>query len=193
MNSMPHNIQPDNSRSLSDKIWITRKARINAEERLKHWDAMVKLALVMYALASVSIGIGSIVLDIDPRAQWVGIALAIVLLPISTLMSAQRFAERSTLMRICYTQLSRLCHRARETNGENFGEIEDAYCMILSLSENHRRIDYLCYSILSTNEKLNRKEWGRIRNLPLYCQHNPNYSGIRNPCSDCVPVFKCVI
>ena len=162
MKIMENEEQKKGDPDLSTRIYATRKARIHAEERLLRYGLLSKLALASYALASVILGIGACFLDIiydeatmmkigemeiGPPGQvagWMSLLVAVVLLPISTLVSAQRFSERALLMRACYVHLTQLAEdeRAQGDNCEKKAEIFKSFCLILALTENHHEMDY---------------------------------------------------
>lgn len=155
--------QKDGDSNLSERIYATRKARIHAEERLLRYGLLAKLALATYALSSVILGICACVLHVisgipemiylgelrvghpGDLAGWMSLLMATVLLPLSTLVSAQRFSERALLMRASYVHLTQL--EGQVNRGKQEDDPLQKYCLILALSENHHEMDYQTYMI----------------------------------------------
>ena len=166
MNDTPNETSSEN-KPLSRRIRATRTARIFAETRFLRYGLLAKLALVSYALASVILAISAFVLNsvsgdavqplvlgsfqiaADEAVSWISLLVAVVLLPVSVLVSAQRFGERALLMRACYVNLMTLEEEAKkeEKRGDAacLENVIRKYGLILALTENHKEVDFQYY------------------------------------------------
>ena len=142
---MQNGKQAKNQQKLLEKIGTTRKARIRAEVRLYRYRFWANSTLIAYALASVILALISaqgIPSNEDFVAvKWASVSIAVVLLPVSAVISTQRFGERAVLMRVCYTQLDSLRQKIEEEDPKL--DAHASYQSILALTENHAEIDYL--------------------------------------------------
>lgn len=153
--------QGHKNQPLSYRIHVTRKARIFAEERLLRYGLLAKLSLVSYALASVVLAVVATTLpevfsipmrgffdgNANDAIRLLSLLIPIVLLPVSALVSAQRFGARALLMRACYVNLALLEEEAKREEAKNEGiarlcDVAQKYCIILSLTENHKEVDF---------------------------------------------------
>ena len=132
-----------------------------------HYSLLAKLSLMAYALASVILTISTFVLDgsalisatpltigviqVDrsEAISWVSLLAAVVILPISVLMSAQRFGERALLMRACESGFGLLEEEAKisekEKDPKRIERVAQTYFLILALTENHKEVDFQYY------------------------------------------------
>lgn len=172
---------------LVERISATRKARIHAEERFLRYGLLAKLSLTSYALASVILGVGSCILDLVPgvpemldvggmeiaspgdMAGWMSLLVAVVLLPLSVLVSAQRFSERALLMRACYVHLTQIEEDARNAeNDVDKKRVFRLFCLTLALTENHHEMDYQEYRRKKREEEGKGEKIERRHRLRIY-------------------------
>ncbi|MGE7957924.1 SLATT domain-containing protein [Pseudomonas sp. NPDC089530] len=130
--------------SLSDKIWWTRKSRIQTEKRLLSNNFQAQIILLWYALFSVAVSIYYLIQksssDIAPGI-WV--ILSVFSLTASTFVSALDFKSRASLVKECYEYLDTLYNLSKNTTDlEKIQNIQTKYNKTLALCENHTEFDY---------------------------------------------------
>lgn len=146
--------------NLEDKIWFTRKARIQAEKRLLSNAKHSQLLMLWYSFCGVVVSIINIAVPDDsifssaimPEVAWV--SFAVLTLCMSVFISALSFKERAQLIKECYEALNSLQHRAKKAEElEDQKKIEDCYTeyeRILGLCENHKDIDFYQSKIIDS-------------------------------------------
>ena len=135
---------------LSDKIWITRKARINAERRLDRLHLITQVLMIYYSFFLVIISF----LNLRKRVLNQGVEdlifiASLAVLITSIFLSSQRFKTRAMQMRNCYTRLDKLYLKVKTSESSN-GQSEESldvlsseYAEVLEGVENHTSFDYL--------------------------------------------------
>lgn len=157
---------------LSDKIWVTRKSRIYAEQRLQRKAVMSQILMTVYSAFLVCLAIWNF---FHPNDQ-INVALvfsSIAVLVSSIILSSQRYNERSLAMRNCYIRLDELyskATRAEQDNDNNLlQQIESEYTSTLLNVENHNDYDYLCLRLsLRNNQKTTLPTFTRIDYLRYF-------------------------
>lgn len=132
---------------LHDKIWITKKSRIQASQRLLLVDLHSQLILIWYAVFSVSASI--YLLKFDHAKEYTDILLiiySILVLCASLFISGRNFKQRAMLLKQCVEKLGHLYIQAKQAQKESKEEILNnisrEYHEVLSVSENHSDSDY---------------------------------------------------
>lgn len=132
---------------LSDKIWITRKARIFTEERLLGYSNLSQFLMTLYSLALVSLSIWNLQSN-DAKLNVVSAFASIVVLVLSVHITSQKYAERAIAMRNCYIKLDELYSKVKRAekseNNEMLQNLEAEYTGLLINIENHSEYDFLC-------------------------------------------------
>ena len=152
--------------ALSDDIWWTRKARIQAEKRLLSYAFQSQLILLWYSFFGVAVSIYYLKFSNDhdlAGVTWV--IYSVLSLCISGFLTGLSFKERASLIKECYETLKGILQQAKliEKEGNNqssdkMREVHVEYSRVLSLCENHTDIDMtnaLCLEYLNSHEKLN--------------------------------------
>lgn len=140
--------------ALSDNIWWTRKARIQAEKRLLSSAFQAQTLLLWYSFCSVAAAI--YYLKFNMQSEYAGVAwvvFSVLVLCISGFINGLGYKERAALVKDSYEALNGLYQRAKENSGSTT-ELANEYESILSVCENHEDIDYqlaLCDTYLSHN------------------------------------------
>ncbi len=145
---------------LSDKIWITRKARINTERRLNRLDCLSKILVTYYSSFLVICSV--INLNYSSEFGKIGLVLASILVLVSSVfLYSQRYESRALWMRNHYLQLQELQTKTakfEETgNLEELQKIETEYIYTLFPVENHSEYDFtrlLFYEKRKANNQL---------------------------------------
>ncbi len=132
---------------LSDRIWITRKARINTEKRLQSSSFLSEALMTSYSLLLVALSIWNFAKP-DANVNMLLILSSVGVLALSIFLSAQKFKDRALSMRNCYVRLDELYLKAKRAedakNQEEIERLETSYHDILLMSENHSDFDFLC-------------------------------------------------
>lgn len=145
---------------LENKIWETRKARINASERLRRMDVYTKFITNYYSLMVVLYS----VLGVYPHKAKIDVSVPLLIVSIavfgaSLYINSMNYGERANDLKSCYIKLDTLVNelrilRAQSTNAsgsiDQFREIEHMYTELLDGVENHSIFDY--WEFLRTNE-----------------------------------------
>lgn len=133
---------------LSETIWWTKKARIQAAERLLANDFHTQLILVWYSLFSVTVAI--YFLKFSPHSDFAQVSMVIysvMILSASLFMSGRNFRERGMLMKQGHEQLNLLYRKALTAeNGSDhtaLNAISEEYQNVVNSTENHKEIDYI--------------------------------------------------
>jgi hypothetical protein len=165
--------------AFSDKIWWTRKARIQTEKRLLANAFQSQVLLLWYSFSAVSVSI--YYLELDPNKDSSALAgiswvvFSVLVLCISGFINGLSFKERSSLIKECYETLNGLYHRAKADNPD-IESLANEYEQILGVCENHNDDDYyraLCETYLThTNPKGKNEEpddnEGKLDRLPTW-------------------------
>ena len=139
----PHQTRPTGD-TLTDKIWFTYKARIEAAERLAKSDFHSQAILVWYALASAVLAIVTVRYPklLGGDTDLVSAVLGVALLVVSMFVTNRDFRGRFMSMRSNYQALQALHVDITRSNG-NRSEDEDSkkYADLLAAVENHSEMD----------------------------------------------------
>lgn len=131
---------------LSDKIWVTRKTRINSEKRLKSYALLSDISIIFYSLLIVFLSISGYIKPND-KINYLTICSSVSLLVISVFISSTKFTERANAMRNCYIRLHELYYKVIESEKHNDSEklfdYQSYYNDMLLNIENHSDYDFL--------------------------------------------------
>jgi hypothetical protein len=127
---------------LSDKIWFTRKARIQSSERLLMNNLHAQSTLILYSLVNVALSI-YMLKETNPVGKNSDITLTIIsvcILVLSLFISNIDFKGRAEKLKNNYIELQSLYERADLADADE-SKINTEYLKLLSDSENHKTID----------------------------------------------------
>jgi hypothetical protein len=148
---------------LSDNIWFTRKARIQASERLLSNDNHSQVLLVIYSIINTCLAV-ILIKDSNMLGGNTDLALvimSIVILVTSLFVTNKNFKSRAELLKNHYIELQKLYFEAldAESSGseESIREIRKKYTDLLELSENHNTIDDLVFRVMNKSNLISRK------------------------------------
>lgn len=134
--------------ALSDRIWWTKKSRIQTEKRLLRKDIISQVILLWYTIFSVFASVYELV---KPSTNSVFpalmISLSVMIMAVTLFIGNRSFKERAMLVKQCYEQLSILNIKSDDAKNDNNSAydlflLEDDYKNILSVCENHSDFDY---------------------------------------------------
>ena len=143
------------AQSLSNRIWVTRKCRINASERLETYAAVTKFFQIYYSTISFIMTIANFYFF----SKHMPNDFLTLLLPIyssatlffSLFFSSQNFKERAICFKGNYHKLDRLNREleykleVKQINYSDIEEIEKRYLTSLENSANHAFVDLIRY------------------------------------------------
>lgn len=131
--------------ALSDNIWWTRKARIQAEKRLLSNALQSQLLLLWYSFFGVASSI--YYLKVDNPSDLIDIAgiswvvYSVLILCMSGFISGLSFKERAGRIKESYETLQALYLKSKADNVD-IKPIADEYEQVMGLCENHNDKDY---------------------------------------------------
>ena len=138
----------DELKSLKDNIWKTRKARINAAERLNKNALFIKFLNIYYSCAMIIINLIDIT-NQNYNLEILLLSMSIVLTISIISFDSQQYCERAERLKNCYISLQKLYY---EINVENINEKREEYFELLGKTENHSEYDY--YKVEINTEKI---------------------------------------
>ncbi|MDF2950708.1 MAG: SLOG-associating effector domain family 5 [Anaerocolumna sp.] len=144
---------------IKDRIYDTRKIRINSSERYKIIGKYVQLINVYYSLFSLLMVIITYGKDSEKTAIYI-LGFSVLIFTISIITSSLDFKSMEIAFKNCYIKLSELEFELNHLNNlnkdfeENVIKIEKQYTEILNHCENHSRHDYNKYLCTSNTKKL---------------------------------------
>ncbi len=128
--------------ALSDTIWWTKKARIQAEKRLLFNDFSSQVILLWYSAFTVCVSILEIK---SPSSNGyfavTMVSLSVLILCASLFIGNRNFKERAMLLKVCYEQLSEVESKSYNKDA-HISDLSIEYKNILSVSENHTDVDF---------------------------------------------------
>lgn len=132
---------------LSDKIWLTRKARIYAEQRLQRKAILSLILITVYSFSLLSLSIWNLLYS-NHIVNLFLVFGSIAVLISSIVLLSQKYTERSIMMRNCYIRLDEIYSKAKRAEHNNdldmLQQLESEYASTLLNVENHSEYDYLC-------------------------------------------------
>lgn len=145
---------------LDNKLWITRKSRINASERLLKSASFIDFINVYYSIFLIILSLISIspFCNDNGLTSYVGLAGSISLTISIIYATSLKYRERSAALKQNYIALQNLLDRLSLTSDGDDNEIRSIqaeYTELLSAVENHTHIDYL--NLLRTGKVYNDK------------------------------------
>lgn len=141
---------------LRDKIWLTRKCRIEASERLNRFDFFSKLILVYYSAFILCISIFDFV-NPNSNLSFSLIVSSLLVLIASLFIASRNFKERSISFKQGYIRLNQLLENYTSKQDVDDDQINnklsDEYFNVLNLTENHSEFDYLIVKLKLSSEE----------------------------------------
>lgn len=133
---------------LDNKLWITRKSRINASERLLKAANFIDFINVYFSIFLILLSLISISPYADDSGMLSYVSLAgSITLTISIIYAASLgYKERSMAFKQNYIALQGLINKLAfigDTEEEKIQDIQQEYNDLLNNVENHKNIDYL--------------------------------------------------
>jgi hypothetical protein len=163
--------------NLSKNIWVTRKCRILASERLANYDLIAQIIVNYYAIFLVALAIWDLYEENNDLSLAIVIG-SIMVATTSLFISSRNFKERSLILKNCYTKLNAMCRYVERLENDNkyidLIESEKEYDMFINNFENHHDIDYLRFKYNihfnknNVDIKLSITEWSKFILINIY-------------------------
>lgn len=128
---------------LNRNIWITRKCRINASERLLSHAKYIEILNVYYSIFVITLSLISLTMQ-DNSLSIISLVCSIALTISIIYANSAGYRDRSTLLKQNYIELQLLLDQLSCTNGDDVKQIMNIsakYAELLKASENHIPID----------------------------------------------------
>ena len=128
---------------LSNRIWWTRKARIEAEQRLLWISFHANLLLFYYS--AFSVGTSVYYFKFAPKSEYINfvwILFSILIFCIQCFSSGFQLDRRAGLLKECYEALGNLSQKCDNANENELIQIRQEYTLLLRSCENHQSLDY---------------------------------------------------
>lgn len=130
-------------KSLGDKIWITRKCRINLAERLQKNNLFSQLLIIWYSFLLIALTIFDKSSSIFKDSYSLTLILSIGILILSIFIMSMNYSERAIKAQILYAQLDCLFNQVENAAQKDEKTLYNQYTNLISLTENHNHNDYL--------------------------------------------------
>ncbi|HMT94197.1 SLATT domain-containing protein [uncultured Thiothrix sp.] len=148
---------------LSDNIWFTRKARIQASERLLSNDNHSQILLIIYSIINTCLAV--ILLKdssmLGGKTDLALVIMSIVILVTSLFVTNKNFKSRAEALKNHYIELQNLYFLAldaeKNEDQEKINELRAKYTDLLELSENHNTIDDYVFRVFNKSSLTSRK------------------------------------
>lgn len=130
-------------KALSNRIWWTRKARIEAEQRLLRISFHANLLLFYYS--AFSVGTSVYYFKFAPKSEYINfvwILFSILIFCIQCFSSGFQLNRRAGLLKECYEALGNLDQKCRNANEYELIQIGKDFTLLLRSCENHQSLDY---------------------------------------------------
>ena len=148
---------------LENNIWITRKCRINASERLLKSAKFVEFLNVYYSIFVITLSLLSLI-EKNDHFSFASTVLSIALTISIVYANATGLRDRSLALKNNYIDLQKLLDQLsyiEDTETEKILAISREYAELLKSTENHLNIDLynVKISFSDKNFKMKGKEW----------------------------------
>lgn len=164
--------------SLKDRllrnIWITRKCRINASERLLSNAKYIELVNIYYSIFVIVLSLVSLTKH-DNTLSIISLSCTIALTISIVYANATGYRERYAALKHNYIEMQMLLDQLSCTGDddrENIERISRKYAELLESSENHVPVDLYKLKITSTDENL---KIGNVEKQLYYIKYVLNF------------------
>jgi len=131
---------------LGNRIYTTKKIRMNLEERLVVTNSFFQMLIVYYSLVVAGFSMLALIKSVD----WINYVLVLSSISITVLsvyLSSQNYIQRANDIKNNYTKIAELEIQIEllvddELTDTNLNRINCEYQELLRQVENHRKIDY---------------------------------------------------
>ena len=138
---------------LHDKIWLTRRARIQTEKRLLSNAFHSHLLLLWYSFSGVAVAIYFLTNSPDQSQNVIWVVFSVLILLMSSYIQGFSYKKRAAEVKLCYENLDKLYFKA-ENQQIAEESLHDEYLAILDSCENHTTADFhkaICVDYMSSS------------------------------------------
>ena len=149
---MAENLAPDYKGQIDNKMWITKKCRMNTESRLLSNATFLNISNIYYSIIISIISIISIITN-DNTYSIISVILSVALIISITFATSLNYKERAEKMKRNYLDINELETKLKYIDPNSKDEIktiELEYNKLLDNVENHLEYDY--YRVLKNNK-----------------------------------------
>lgn len=151
--------------NISENIWFTRKARIQASERLSSNDNHSQILLVIYSIINTCLAVMLIkkITFLGNNTDLILVIMSVIILVTSLVVANKNFKGRSLTLKAHYIELQRLYFEATDAeekeseNKEKLKVIRKEYTKLLDIVENHAPIDDVVFRVFNSKSLDSRK------------------------------------
>lgn len=147
-----------------DQIWTTRISRINAEKRLIGKENFFQGINIYYSCVTIVFSVLSL-MNKDDKLSLMTVLMTISLLIVILYLNGQKYLVHAREYRKNYTQLHKLeiqLSHLSENDVQKINEIENKYCELLDLGDNHISYDYYC-TVFGSTGKYKEEHWKDVK------------------------------
>lgn len=147
-----------------DQIWATRVSRINAEKRLINKEKFFQGINIYYSCITIIFSILSLYYH-DDKLSLMTVFMTITLLIAILYLNGQRYLEQAREYRKNYTEIHKLefqTKHVKEDDEEQIREIENKYCQLLDLNNNHITYDYY-RTVYGSSGEYRERYWKNVK------------------------------
>lgn len=166
-------------KSLSNKVWITRKCRINTSDRLVFTNKVTQFLINYYTLVILSISIWSLNTTDNTHFSLFTVIASLFLFGITVGVNSLNYRERIIYLKNCYIKLddlyadleillSELPFIEKQEGKRRFIEIRNEYSKVLESVENHNAYDFLKFQVFNQKDLIDYKHYIRYFLYKLY-------------------------
>ncbi|WP_144466442.1 SLATT domain-containing protein [Bacillus nitratireducens] len=149
---MDENIRNDIEKLIDRRVWVTKKARMEAEARMNRNNFLTQLLVNYYTFVVLAFSIWTLVSE-DSRISLLTVIASVGLFGISIFVGAMGYREKALQYKDSYLSLNKLESNLRyllrnqeqedKVVIEKLKSYEETYAEILAKSENHADTDYI--------------------------------------------------
>ncbi|PGE15001.1 hypothetical protein COM64_23090 [Bacillus toyonensis] len=149
---MNENIKADIKNLMDNRVWVTKKARMEAEARMNQNHLFTQLLINYYTFIVLAFSIGTLVSQ-DTKMSLLTVNASVGLFGLSIFIGAMGYREKALQYKESYLSLNELEFnlkyllrnekQEKDTIIEELKGYEKKYTEVLTKSENHKDIDYI--------------------------------------------------
>ncbi|MGQ4650604.1 SLATT domain-containing protein [Lyngbya aestuarii] len=155
-------------KALSDRIWWTRKARIEAEQRLL-WTSF-HANLILFYYSAFSVGTSVYYFKFAPKSEYINfvwILFSILIFCIQCFSSGFQLNRRAGLLKECYEALGNLEQKCNKASEGELIQIREDFTLLLRSCENHESLDY--YRAIFNEKWISGGKIDKDLTIGMYC------------------------
>ncbi|SFJ23983.1 hypothetical protein SAMN02910355_1731 [Terrisporobacter glycolicus] len=143
----------ENLKSLKYNVWMTRKARINASERLLYLEKFIQYVNIYYSCFLCILSVYGLTTT-NYKIGIISAIISIILTILIVYLNSQKFGDRAQQLKSNYIDLQKLYFKLNniDENATSLIQYQNEYAELLSNCENHSSHDY--YKILLREKQI---------------------------------------